>query len=76
MIEEYSKYIIGYIIIGFIHFLIRYGITYRKIIKYNTTSISWDKLKIKWSNLILLQGIFWPMSIIFRIIEKISTIGV
>ena len=76
MLEIYSKYIIGYVVIGLIHFLIRYGITYRKVIKYNKTSPPWNKLKIKWSNLIFIQGLFWPVSIVLRVVEKISTIGV
>ena len=71
-----NEYIIAYTIAGIIHFLIRYGITARAVVKHNKQSPSWNQWKVKWSNLILLQGIFWPVSIILRIVEKISLIGV
>lgn len=76
MLEEYSEYIVVYIISGIIHFLIRYGITARAVVKHNKTHNSLNQVKIKWSNLIFMQGIFWPIGIIFRIVEKISLIGV
>lgn len=76
MLEEYSEYIVVYIITGIIHFLIRYGITVRAVVKHNKTHNSFNQVKIKWSNLIFMQGIFWPIGVILRIIEKISLIGV
>lgn len=74
--NEYGKYIFAYIIVGIIHFLIRYGITARAIVKHNKQVPSWNRWKVKWSHLIFLQGIFWPIGIMIRIVEKISLIGV
>lgn len=74
--NEYGKYILAYIIAGIIHFLIHYGITVRTVVKHNKQSLSWNQWKVKWSNLIFLQGIFWPVGIVLRIVKNISLIGV
>lgn len=74
MWEIYGKYIIGYVIIGFIHFLWRYGVTFRKVVKYNSPPFN-RNYRINYGNLIL-QGFLWPFCIIIRIVEKISLIGV
>lgn len=71
-----KEYVVAYTIAGTIHFLIRYGITIRAVVKHNKQSFSWNQWKVKWSNLIFLQGLFWPVGIILRIVEKISLIGV
>ena len=75
MWEAYSEYIIAYIIAGIVHFLICYGITYRKVFKYNKSS-SYNKLKINWGKLIFFKGLFWPISLILDTVKIISTIGV
>lgn len=81
MWETYGNYIIGYTIIGFVHFLICYGITVR-VIKENiknslkTKFSIGTKISINWSELIILKGIFWPIGIVMEIVKIISTIGV
>lgn len=75
MLDMYSKYIVWYIVIGVFHFLVRYGVTFRIITKYNKFPFNYN-LRVKWGNLIFLQGIFWPIGFILRIVEKISKIGV
>lgn len=81
MWETYGNYIIGYTIIGFVHFLICYGITVRVIQEYSKNPLKTKfpigaKISINWSELILLKGIFWPIGIIMEIVKIISTIGV
>lgn len=81
MWETYGKYIIWYVIIGFVHFLWCYGATFRIIIKYNDykeTSFAYEKLPadVKWSELIWLKGVFWPIGFVMDIVKFISTIGV
>lgn len=71
-----KEYVIAYTIAGIIHFLIRYGITTRSVVKHNKQSSLRNQWKVKWSNLIFLQGLFWPIGLILRIVRKISTIGV
>lgn len=75
MWETYDNYIIAYVIIGFIHFLWRYGVNIRKIVKYNSMSYNTNYC-INWGNLIFMQGFFWPFSLILRIVDKIALIGV
>lgn len=75
MLDMYGKYIVWYSAIGVIHFLVRYGVTFRTITKYNKFLFD-HNLKVKWGKLIFLQGIFWPIGFILRIVEKISKIGV
>ena len=75
MFAEYSNYIIIYVIIGFVHFLWRYGATIRKIIKYNSPPYNMN-LHIVWSHLIFVEGFFWPVGLILRIVRKIAMIGV
>lgn len=74
MFEEYGKYIIIYIIISIFYFLINYGITVRKVVKYNKQSFL-DKQKVNLVGLFL-QSVFWPLTLILTIITKISLIGV
>lgn len=74
MFEEYGKYIIIYIIISIFYFLINYGITVRKVVKYNKQSFL-DKQKVNLVGLFL-QSVFWPFTLILTIITKISLIGV
>lgn len=76
MWEMYGEYIILYCAIGVAHFLIRYGVTLRKVVKHNQSHFSSNQLKIRYNNLIFMQGIFWPVGIVLRIVEKISLIGV
>lgn len=75
MLDMYSNYIIAYIIIGIVHFLWQYGVCIRKITKYN--SFPYNKnYHIVWWYLIFVEGFFWPIGLILRIVRKISTIGV
>lgn len=74
MWEMYSKYIIAYIILGFIHFLWCYGATVRVMTQFNKTSRR--KASIKWGELIFLKGVFWPLGFVMDIVKFISTIGV
>ena len=74
MLEEYSEYIIIYIVISIFYFLINYGITVRKVVKYNKQSFL-DKQKVNLVGLFL-QSAFWPLTLILTIITKISLIGV
>lgn len=74
MFEEYGKYIIIYIIISIFYFLINYGITVRKVVKYNKQPFL-DKQKVNLVGLFL-QSVFWPFTLILTIITKISLIGV
>ena len=75
MWETYGNYVIWYVIIGFVHFLFCYGVTFRNMVKFNKNSIK-TKLHIKWGELIFLDGIFWPIRFVMDIIKFISTIGV
>lgn len=75
MWEMYGKYIIGYAIIGIVHFLLCYGVTFRAVVKFNRKSIT-RKLHIKWGELIFLDGVFWPIGIVMNIVKIISLIGV
>lgn len=74
ILQENYKYIVIYIILGFIHFLWCYGLSFREIYKFN--KISSNKASIKWSELIFLKGIFWPIGFIMDIVKSISLIGV
>lgn len=75
MLNMYNEYVIWYTVIGIIHFLVRYGITVRTIAKYNKFQYNYN-LKVKYGSLIFLQGVFWPIGLILRIVGKISKIGV
>lgn len=70
-----NEYIIAYAIIGVVHFLICYGITYREIVKFNKTSFR-RKARIVWGELIFLKGVLWPLGLVMDVIKIISTIGV
>lgn len=74
MFEEYGKYVIIYIVISIFYFLINYGITVRKVVKYNKQSFL-NKQKVNLVGLFL-QSVFWPLTLILTIITKISLIGV
>lgn len=75
MLDMYSEYIIWYVVLGIVHFLWCYGVTVRKITIYN--SFPYNKnYRIVWWHLILVEGFFWPIGLILRIVRKISTIGV
>lgn len=81
MWETYGKYIIWYVIIGFIYFLCHYRVTFKLIIEYNDynkTSFTYEKIPadVKWNKLIWIKGVFWPIGFIMDIVKIISTIGV
>ena len=74
-IQTNMSYIIGYFWFGFVWFLIQYGRTIRHITKHNRI-FTHNQLKVKWSYMIGMCWILWPVEAILRLVKFISLIGV